>query len=432
MGCNTMNVRRWAIPTAATPGRFRRLAERLRLPLVLVDQGLVSGASFLSTILLARFLEVAAFGRFTLVWIAVLFANSLQFSAVIQPMMSIGVKHVESERPAYYGAVLVQQLVISSISFVALLLGVVASAVVVPGWGIGGLAIPLSAAMFAGQTQDFLRRYLFVRGRPLAALTNDGIRYLCQIMLLYAVNELSGTLTIVTALWTMAATAALGTAHGVLCLEKVTLSSGVLKMTIRRHWRLARWLLPSTLMSWGTGQVFFLVAGAVLGTATVGVLRAALTILGVIDVLLIALDNFAPAQASEIFHRQGRLALHQYLKGLTWKLGSIALLLLLLINANATNITRLVYGTKYPAMNYLLLAFSVTYLTPLLAKILHIWALAIEATEVEFIPWVVAVACTAATAYPFVAFGGIFGVVAGTFLVGAIWTAATFGRLLKR
>jgi O-antigen/teichoic acid export membrane protein len=427
-----MNVRRWAIPPAITRSGFRRLVERVRLPLVLADQGLVSAASFLSTILLARFLGVAAFGRFTLLWVAVLFAGSLQFASVIQPMMSIGVKYTESERPAYYGAVIVQQLMLSAIAFAVLAVGVAASVAIVPDWGIRGLALPLGVTMFAGQAQDFLRRYLFVRGRPLAALTNDGIRYLGQIVLLYAVARLSSALTITMALWTIAAAAALGTVHGVLCLEKIRLSSGVLKRTVRRHWRLAKWLLPSTLMSWGTSQTFFLVAGAVLGAATVGILRAALTILGVIDVLLIALDNFAPAQASEIFHRQGSLALHQYLKGLTWRLGSIILVLLLLIDTNATHIIRLIYGNKYPAMNYLLLGFSLTYLVPLLSKILHVWALAIEATEVEFVPWVMAAVFTMATAYPFVAFGGIFGVVAGTFLVGAIWTAATFGRLRER
>lgn len=426
-------MRRRTIAMAVTPGGLRRLVERLRLPLALADQGLVSGASFLFTILLARFLGVEAFGRFTLLWITVLFVNSLQFAAVLQPMMSIGVKQVESEMPAYYGAVICQQLMMSAAAFVALLVGVEVGAIVVPDWGIRSLALPLGVAMFAGQAQDFFRRYLFVRGRPLVALANDGIRYLGQMALLYAVNELSGALTIVMALWVMSAAAMLGTVHGVLCLEKLTLRVDALRKTIRRHWQLARWLIPSMVMSWCTSQVYLLMAGAVLGAATVGVLRAAQTIFGVIDVLVFALDNFMPAHASEIFHRQGSIALHRHLKSLTWKLWSIIVLpLLLLINVNAGIITRLAYGSKYPEMNYLLLGFSIIYLVPVPAKVLHVWALAIESTEVEFIPWIIAVAFTLVTAYPFVVFGGVFGVFSGIFLVSLIWTIATFSKLRKK
>jgi O-antigen/teichoic acid export membrane protein len=428
-----MSVRRRAIPAAISPGGLRRLVERLRLPLVLADQGLVSGATFLSTILLARFLGVEDFGRFTLVWIAVLFVNSLQFSAVMQPMMSIGAKHAESEAPAYYGAVVVQQFAVSILAFLALVAGVAASAAIVPAWGIRSLALPLGIAMFAGQFQDFFRRYLFVRYRPLAALTNDGIRYLGQVVLLYAADRLAGTLTIATALWIMAAAAMLGTAHGMLCLEKLTWNGGVLRKTIERHWRLAKWLVPSTLISWCTGHVFLLTAGVVLGAATVGVLRAAQTIVfGVVQILLIAMDNFAPTQASEIFHRQGRAALSRYLKGLTWKCGSIVLLLLLLIDANAASIARLAYGSQYPAVGYLLLGFSAVNILPLLAKILHVWALAIESTEIEFVSWAAAAAFTAVAAYPFVAFGGIIGVFAGLFVIDVIWTAMMFSRLLNK
>src|SRR5579884_2643726 len=427
-----MSVRRRAIPIAISHGGWRRLGERLRVPLVLADQSLVSGAGFLSTILLARFLGVEDFCRFTLLWIAVLCVGSRQDAAVIQPMMSIGAKHSESEAPAYYGAVVTQQFVVSAVAFAALVAGVEDSAILVPAWGIRSLALPLGIALFAGQTQDFFRRYLFVRYRPLAALTNDGLRYLGQVLLLYAANRFAGALTIAAALWIMAATAMLGAVHGVFCLERLSLSGRVLRTTAQRHWRLAKWLVPSTLISWGTGHVFFLVAGVVLGAATVGVLRAAQTIFGVVQILLIAIDNFAPAQASEIFHRQGRAALHQYLKRLTWKLGGIILPLLLLIDVNAASIARFVYGSQYPAMSYLLLGFSAVNLLPLPAKILRVWALAIEATEVEFISWTVAVAFTAAVAYPLVAFGGTVGVFLGLFLVDAIWTVTMFSRLLKK
>jgi O-antigen/teichoic acid export membrane protein len=426
-----MSMRRWASSATGAYGGVRHLVKRLWVAVVVADQCLVSAAGFLSTILLARFLGVEGFGRLTLLWTVVFFANSLQFAAVIQPMMSVGPKQSEIDAPGYYGAVVLQQLLMSAVAFVVIVFGVEVTAIAAPEWGIRGLGIPLGVATFAGQAQDFLRRYLFVRYRPVAALTNDVIRYFGQVFLLFAANKLSGELTLSMALWVTAAGAMLGTGHGVLCLEKLRFNTRVLCHTLRRHWRLSKWLIPSTAMSWCTGNVFFLMAGVVLGAATVGVLRAAQTIVGVFNILLIAIDNFAPARASEILHRQGSVALHRYLKGLTWQLGSVLLLLMLLINVNPTAITRLVYGNQYPTMSYLVLGFSIIYLVPLLAKILHVWALAAEATDVEFVSWLVAVAVTAVTVYPFVNFGGLAGVFSGTFLVDALWAVITFCALRR-
>jgi len=395
-----------------------RLVDRLRIPLVLADQGLVSAVNFVSTILLARFLGIEDFGRFTLAWTVVLFANSLQHAATIQPMLSIGPKHTESEAPAYYGAVIVQQAVVAAIAFATVLIGTAASALAFPDWGIGSLAVPLAVATLAGQTQEFFRRYLFVRGRTIAAAVNDGTRYLSQLTLLCVVaSSSSGGLTVSIALWIIAAAAILGTAHGVLWLEKLTWSTEGLCRTVTRHWHMAKWLLPSALMGWTTGQAFMITAGAVLGAATVGMLRAAQAVVGVLHILLIGMENFAPIHASQIFHRLGSEALHHYLKRLTWKGGTVVLLLLLLINVNGTTITQLMYGTAYPELSLFLWGFSILYIGPLLNAVLQFWALAIESTEVVFASLLVATTVTALTAYPLVAFGGVIGVFAGVFVV---------------
>ena len=66
----------------------------------LADQAMVSGVYFLTGILLARYLGLEEFGRFTLAWMAVLFANSIQHAMIIAPMMSIGPKQSAAERPA--------------------------------------------------------------------------------------------------------------------------------------------------------------------------------------------------------------------------------------------------------------------------------------------------------------------------------------------
>jgi O-antigen/teichoic acid export membrane protein len=423
---------RSAVPPAATH-LVALWVHRLQVPLVLADQGFISGVNFLSNILLARFLGIEEFGRFTLAWMVVLFANSLQSAAIMQPMLSVGPKQAEADAGAYYGAVLVHQVVVAGFAFVAVFIGVEVSAVAEPSWGIGSLAVPLAVAVLAGQAQDFLRRYFFVRGRTATAALSDGIRYVSQLISLCVIaNVFSSGLTVPMALWIMAAAAILGTVPGLVCLEKLTWDAEMLQQTIRRHWQVSKWLLPSALMHWTTAQAFIIIAGGVLGAATVGMLRAAMAVVGVVHIVFLGMENFAPIHAAQVFHRQGSGPLRRYIKSLTWRAGSAVLLLLLIINLNATSITRLMFGTDYLELGPLLLGFSIIYFVALLNVILGIWALAIEWTRIVFVSLVAMTAVTLVAAYPFVVFGGVAGALSGAFLVELIRGGIQFTALSQR
>ena len=117
--------------------------------------------NFLAGILVARYLGIEEFGRYTLAWMVVLFVNSIQHAAINSPMMSIGPKQAEDDAPAYYGAVIFQQLVFGISAFALVWAGVSLSAVLFPEWQVAGLALPLACVTIALQFQDFLRRCFF-------------------------------------------------------------------------------------------------------------------------------------------------------------------------------------------------------------------------------------------------------------------------------
>jgi len=149
----------------------------------LADQAMVSGVNFLTGILLARYLGLAEYGRFTLVWMAVLFFNSLQQAAILSPMMSIGPKRDKNQEARYYGAVFLQQVIWTGASAAFMFAGARGCRILRPDWDVQGLAFPLVAALVAYQFQDFLRRYFFVRNRASVAFLNDCISYLGQLLL---------------------------------------------------------------------------------------------------------------------------------------------------------------------------------------------------------------------------------------------------------
>ena len=421
------------VSRAGASRHARHFVRRHRISVTLADQALVSGANFLSNIMLARFLGLEGFGRFTLAWMVVLFANSIQYAAIIQPMMAVGPKQGEVEAPAYYGAVVFQQLTAAIVAFVAVGIGVEASALVAPDWGLVGLAAPLAVAQLAGQTQDFFRRYLFVCNRTFFAMISDAIRYCGQLILLYLFAHRSPDgFTVQTALWIMGVAALPGTAYGVFCLGRVAWSPAMLRASIHRHWQVARWLLPSALAYWTTGQAFFMTAGFVLGAATVGLLRAAQAVVGVVHLMLMGMDNFAPAQASRVFHQQGGAALRHYMKTLTWRISILVLVLFLLINMNSRTISQLMYGKELPQLGILLLGFSGAYFLAVLNAILGVWALAIELTQIVFIALIAATGFTAVAAYPMVFFGGAAGVIGGALLAELTRTVIFFRRSAEK
>src|SRR6266481_4235035 len=137
-----------------------------------LDQGVVSGGNFVAGILMARAFGAYEFGWFTLAWLIVEFMASLQFAAVLQPMLNIGAKEDEAGSGRYYGAVAVQQALVCAFSALVVWAGVSLSALFFDA-SLGPLAVPLSFAAVALQAQNFFRRYFFARARATVALVND-------------------------------------------------------------------------------------------------------------------------------------------------------------------------------------------------------------------------------------------------------------------
>src|SRR5690348_14255166 len=104
--------------------------------LAMIDQTMVSGVNFCANLTLARYLGISEFGKFTLGWMAVLIANSLQEGFIISPMMSIGPAVSTTERPYYFATVLCHQAAMASAAFCLIFLTIALSGVFFPAWRV--------------------------------------------------------------------------------------------------------------------------------------------------------------------------------------------------------------------------------------------------------------------------------------------------------
>ncbi|PKG82551.1 hypothetical protein CXF85_13800 [Colwellia sp. 75C3] len=367
---------------------FKLLNKHSDLNLTLIDQAIVSGVNFLTGLLLARFLGLEAFGVFTMLWMVVMFVNSIQMAAISAPMMTIGVKYEsQKERDEYYSGVIAQQGVFSLITFVAILVGVKLTAHFKPELNIENLALPLALAAFFFQNQDFMRRYFFCHEKTSLVLISDVISYLGQlafILIMSAFFELS----LVGVLWVIALTSA---AAVVLLLSKVNIVAISLKTllnSIQRNVHFSKWLIASALMQWTSGNYFIITAGVLLGPIAVGALKAAQNIVGVTHILFQALDNIVPIKASQALINS-KSDLTAYLKKVALIGGVFVGMLCLVIGMFSSQIMSLIYGAQYADYGLVLSAYSAIYMVIFLCLPLRAGLRALEVTKPIFYAYIV-------------------------------------------
>ena len=330
-----------------------------QINLTLLDQIMVSGVNFLTGILFARFLGIEEFGRFTLVWMAVLFLNSIQMALIISPMMSMAPIQASQDKAEYFGAVVCQQICFSFLSLMLILGGVKLSVIYYPEWEINHLALPLSMVVFFFQNQDFFRRFFFIKERHLFALVNDAISYLGQIILLLILFQTT-KLNLYNILWIIAFTSAFAVLISFFLIGNIVWPKySFFKSFFQKNWNFAKWLIASSLLQWTSGNYFIIVGGYLLGPVAVGTVKAMQTVVGITQIIYQAMENFLPSRSSQIHLLEGEKGLIRYLIKVIIIGGSFVGSILLLITLFSENLLSFLYGVEYTQYNYLMIWISI-------------------------------------------------------------------------
>jgi O-antigen/teichoic acid export membrane protein len=385
---------------------------------VLADQAMVSGVNFLTGILLARGLGIAEFGRFSLVWLAVLFVQSIQDNAITAPMMSIGPKQDVQRRPIYYGGVFFQQAIFGLVSSVVTWACLRLVGAIVSDGSIAPLAMPLTAAVLFSGIQEFLRRYIFTVSNPAVSVAGDAIRYISQLAILSWMFFVSKTAHDVSAaLWIIAGASGAGALFLWLFVPKPEWAISALRWTALRNWRFSRWLVGSAIAQWMSSNLFVVAAGALLGVTAVGALKAAQSLIGVAHILFQGLENVVPTRAAQRYHQGGAVELLRYLAKVT-RVGVAATALIgLFFTVDPAFWLRLLFSEQFVQYGYLLRWYAALYVLIFLTASLGFGLRAMERTAPIFLAYSSAAVFSVAVAYPLVRELGLIGVLVGLFSI---------------
>jgi O-antigen/teichoic acid export membrane protein len=280
------------------------------------DQAVVSGANFLTTLIIARACSQEELGVYSLAWTVVLFLAAVQGNLITVPYTIYCHRGSGKALAEYAGSTLSHQL-LTSLAAMACFLGLEAML-----WqDVGPERLRPAAWVLVGVIpfillRDYARRFTFAHLALVTAITIDVVAAVLQIGTLLVLRQLGW-------LSAAAAYAAMGAACAVACLCWWWLDAQPMHFSrVRffadwgRNWSFGKWALMSQL----TGLAFYLLPwmlASVRGEAETGELAACASLVGLSNLFVMGLNNFLMPRAARAFAEHGVVALFSVLSKAT-------------------------------------------------------------------------------------------------------------------
>ncbi len=345
------------------------------------DQALISGANFFTTVMVARAVAPALFGKFVLAYTALWFFQNIQGALITEPMSVLGAKKEGDDYRRYVTSTAALQAIFVVLVASALLLS---AALASP---LRSLLFALAFAVFCRQLLEFVRRVFYTRTDVGAALTIDVMSYGGQVVLLTVLYS-QGALTPVSALLAVAIASGAAAAVGGFQAR----SHFIAVVTVRSvwasamdTWRFGRWLLGTNSLWDMANRFYFFLLSAILGLVSLGAFAAASSIGRIHNVLLLSLDTLLPPIAARRTQRSSQANMETLLKAVTL-IGMVpVLLVVVLLVVFAEEVLHFVYGGTYDEFASVLRIVSLASLPLFLSTLLRVALKSIEQTKVMFV-----------------------------------------------
>lgn len=314
--------------------------------LAAVDQGLISLANFLATLILARSATLTELGVYGVGFTSLHLIRAIQEGLTIQPVNTFGAGMDEVRFRSYASHT---SLIQSGLAVVS------AAGAAVLGWMLiatgndtaGPAVLALWFPFLTWQLQEYLRRLLYTRGQILNAVVNTLLANAVRIGLMFWWLR-SGSLTGIRGLeaiaWGSFAALLPGLWH---TRHYWSLSLQGLPETWRQNLDFGRWVVGSQIANWVTVEFYPVLTAGMVNFAAAGAYRALQNLVAPIHLLLRAIDTFLTPRASRVFSKNGWRPLARTIR-LTYILSAIPIVgILVLAGLFRTPLLNLMYGSAY-------------------------------------------------------------------------------------
>jgi len=323
--------------------------------LVLADQMVFSGSSFLSTFLLARLLSITEFGIYSGIMLVIYLMISMSNALIIQPLQIIYPKI--KNRRHYLNFIFWTQISSSAICVL-----------IVYGFSHLNLDFIKSFELYLPEVlllissfliHDFFRKTFLAIDCVSQALWIDCLMGLLQISLLVNAS-FSGTLTLSEAIYFSGIAYLMGSALGVFYMRPGFFLSPEFKQFLIEHIRQGKWLLFTAIVQWWSGNLFVVASGIFIGAIALGAFRLVQSMFGILNILLQSFENYVLPQAVRLFQSSVSES-KKYLQAISIKSSVLFGIVLLVLFIFSSPIIQLAGGEKYLPYAYLIRGMAVLY-----------------------------------------------------------------------
>lgn len=300
---------------AATPSAWRLRVKSLlahNSSLALVDQAIVSGTSFATTLIVGRAAGMAGLGLYSLGFTIVLLCVGLQDALVTQPFTVLLHRAPPRSWARLFGGALVWNmgLIVGAALVLAIAALIVALTLPKP-IGLWPVIAVLAATIGMVLLREFARKMSFAHLEMRTALAVDLITSLLLLVGLAVVASLD-LLTAVSAQIVVGVACGVAGLSWLLARRRYALaSSRGVRISAQRHWPLGKWLLAGQL-TWiaHSYSVHWLLA-FVLSPAATGLYAACLTIIMLSNPFVIGVGNYLVPRMAQVYAAEGVLGMRR-------------------------------------------------------------------------------------------------------------------------
>jgi O-antigen/teichoic acid export membrane protein len=340
-----------------------KITEKLsrKSSIVLLDQFVVSGANFVLGIFVAKLLGLDHFGEYSLLILLTMFAALFNTVLVIQPFFSGACSVILKGK--YVNFLIQFQFLIAFFTSILIFIALTTYSTVTSKLYFDFyLFISVALYVFFSIIQDSIRRMFFHDNRLITSLKMDIIRYIGGIASL-GICSLYVSLSAIDIFIIMLLSSFLSIAYALKKFGPIKKCSiNVVIVIGKEHWEYSKWLLGSSLIQFFSGNAFTIAAAILLGPYIVGLTRLAQNLMGVLNVLILAFENFVPSQAKRLLIDNGINAVRSYLIKITLLNLSIVILFILSLYIFNDAIIMFVFNIENKAYSTFIVLFSFAYI----------------------------------------------------------------------
>ena len=264
----------------------------------LLDQIIVSGSSFLITILLIKFAGIKFFGEFSFIWLLNYFVLGFQTSLITSPMFTLYPKILDEKRAVFLGNLFYLFLIFTAIISFILVIGMNFFTKLIDLNLSFKSIISAVTCIILFQFHNLIKRFCYCIKKNYLSFYSDLLTYtVFFIILMFFLKNESIDLNIF--FYSYSFSLLIGSFFFLLIVKKIQFNLKFFKEHFLHSWKISKWLSLSNLCYWFTYNFWFIASGAILGPVTYGILKSMANIAGFYNLIYQSLEYLFPQKISE-------------------------------------------------------------------------------------------------------------------------------------